>query len=96
VRPLSLVRARDSGVHPVETLEGTVEHQSQLFRPLPSHVYVSCHWSPVGWEVVLTSSTPLLSGVETQRLAYDHLTSGELVDVVSAQLERLVNAPSTP
>lgn len=69
-----------------------MEHQSQLFRPLPSHIYVAVHWSPVGFECVITSSTPLLSGVETQRLAYDHLVSGELVDVVSAQLERLVTS----
>lgn len=63
-----------------------MEHRMKLFTPMPSHVYVSAHWTPGGWSVRIVASTPTRDCPDQQRRDYELLSRTELMDVVGAEL----------
>lgn len=60
--------------------------EQRLFDPLPSHLYVSAHWTPSGWYVTLTTSSQTRLRAESSRQLYEHLSGEELVDAVAGGL----------
>lgn len=65
--------------------------QERLFLPLPSHIYVACHWAPGGWACSFLAQTPTRGGAESVRRVYDLLGAGELVDVIGSELGKALN-----
>lgn len=69
--------------------------QQPMFRVAPSHVYVACHYDwRTGWSLRVT--TPGLEAGTTHTVDYEGLSSPELVDVASAELERVLVPQRAP
>jgi hypothetical protein len=67
-----------------------MEHQTRLFRLAPQHLYVTAHWTTLGWLMTITSSDGADDHADTVREVYGPLNARELIDVASSHLAALI------
>lgn len=67
-----------------------MQHQSRLFRLSPQHLYVTAHWTSLGWLMTISSSTGDDTSDDSTREVYGPLSARELIDVASSHLAGLI------